>query len=221
MSKNRVNINDGMLYTFYERGFERTVRKEGVPPSIDVMIKDTPSGTPGKWSLYIPDYHESPPAGEYVFPEVVYLDIPASYKIAFDFLGLEHGVRIVSEVMLFFLKEQGITKGYEVANAIIVNRKGEKIETDKNYFALRFYEFDDNLIDFNDGRDPKSNYRGKRDVFKICPNMRIKDGVFKEILVLECDIYRDTFVFTENIKGAIEKKGFITAEISPIGKPKN
>ena len=176
-------------------------------------IKDSPSEYAGEWSLYIPGYHTQPPTGEYSLPKELYLEVPANNRVTFDFLGSAHRVKIVSESLLQFLVEHGITSNYEIA-AIgnVISRKGKVIETPKKYFALRFYAFDDDLLDFQDEVvvEGKGHFVTK---FSIYPNMSIKEGVDKRIFVPDHPTFSETLIFTEEIKHSIEEKGFIGPEI--------
>jgi len=211
------------LYAWYQGWGRKYVKKRGVPHSIEVQIKDSPTEYAGRWTLYIPNYHELPPVGEYAFPKEVYFEVPANNKVLLDYMPWEHRVKVVSESMLNFFREQGFTDGYEVAVVKdVISRRGKIIETPKKYFALRFYTFDDELLDFQNEEEVvvKPTTDHILDIFttkfSIYPNMRIKEGVEKKIFVLEHRTFDDALVFTEDIKKMIEEKGFIGPEIYSI-----
>ena len=207
-----INPNNKRLYVWHQ-GY---VKKTGVPPSVEVLIKDSPSENPGKWTLYIPRYHEYPPVDEYAFPKELYLEVPAIYKVFFDFLGWNFGVKIVSEPMLRFLKKNGLTDGYELAIIKdVINRKGKVLTTNKKYFALRFNLFDDALLDFRNKEEVESGVHTKM-MYDIFPNMCVRENVDKRIFVLEHFTFRYSLLFTEDIKAQIEENKFVGPEIYAI-----
>jgi len=208
------------LYVWYEGWGSKYVKKRGVPHSTEIQIKDSPTDYAGMWTLYISNYHDFPPSGEHAFPKEVYFEVPANNKVLLDYIPWDHNVKIVSKAMLEFFREQGFTDGYEVAAVKnVISRRGKTIETPKKYFALRFYTFDDELLDFQNEveivRKPTTDHI--LDVFTIkfslFPNMRIKEGVEKRIFALEHRTFNDALVFTEDIKKMIEERGFIGPEI--------
>ena len=205
--------NKKKLYVWSEGWGEKYIKVRGVPHSVDVLVQDSPSGHPGTWSLYSPYCDDTPPVGEYAFPKEVFVEVPANNKIHLDFLGLTHRVKLVSETMLRFLREQGLTDGYEVAAVKnVVSRKGKVIETEKKYFALRFFAFDDKLLSFqNKVKIVEKEFF--ETVFDIYPNMRIKRGVDKKIFVLDHLTYSYTLVFTKEIMTLIEENNFVGPRI--------
>jgi len=208
------------LYVWYEGWTKKYVKKRGIPHSTEIQIKDSPTEYAGLWTLYISNYHDSPPVDEYAFPKEVYFEVPANNKILLDFMSWTHKVKVVSESMLEFFREQGFTDGYEVAAVKnVISRRGKTIETPKKYFALRFYTFDDELLDFQNEVEivvrPTTDHI--LDIFttefSLYPNMRIKEGVDKKIFALEHRTFNNALVFTEDIKKMIEERGFIGPEI--------
>lgn len=205
----RLEKNDTKLYVWGEDWYDKVKRKKGVPWSIDVMIKDEPNKYPGEWTMYEPSLDGYPPTGENIFPQKAYLEIPANYKIAFDFLEWSHRVKIVSEGMLEFLQYHNIVEGYEIAVLDVISKKGKKIDVEKEYFALRFNLFDDEILGFN--------YKDKSVLIsKMCGEKENE----KQIFISNHITYRSALIFTEKIKKSIEEKGFIGPGIYPIEKYK-
>jgi len=216
----KIELSGGKKLYLWNSGYFKTyVKIKGIPRSIEVMIQDTPdkNGSPGEWALYSAK-HDYPPTGEKVFPKELYLQIPASHKITFDFLGWNEAVKIVSEAMLQFLNEQGLTEGYELGSLTVVSKKEEVIETEKKYFALRFFRFDEDLLDFGNREEVEvKNSADENRKIALYPNMRIKEGVDKKIFVLDDFDYYHTFnqslIFTEEIKVLIEERKFVACKI--------
>jgi len=204
------------MYTWNEGWGEKFTKKIGVPRRVETLILSTLNPkSPGKWSVYIPGFHEYPPTGEYAFPEEIYFEVPANNKITFDFTGWGHNTRVVSEHMLQFLIEQGLTENYEIARAKIINRRGELTKTEKNYFVLWFHKFDDDLLEFNGKIEvtPEALPYLTSLTFELYPNMQIKNGVDKKIFVVKHRTFNEAFVFTEEVRDLIVEKKFIGANI--------
>ena len=174
------------LFTFHEGWDYKYVKKKGIPRIIETLIKDRIGREqgPGEWSLYIPGYHEYPPSGGFALPTELYFEVPANNKLTFDFLGQSHKVKVVSEAMMHFLGECGLTDGFEVASLTVISKSGKTIETQKNYFAMRFCILHDDLIEFGEKTEVEGGSQFKTS-FSLYPNMRVKEGVMKNIFVLK------------------------------------
>jgi len=233
MSSKLENGNEtkkNKLYMWKESGIGVYAKKKGVPRNVETLIKESHQEIgAGQWTMYISGFHQTPPIGEHAFPKKIYLEIPTNTKITFDFLENAHHVKIISEEMLNVLKEHGLTENYELAPVTVINRKGQEIETEKNYFALRFYKFDNDLLDFGDVKVLNCDYDGyvithtqvplqklKGLSYNMHPNMKVKEGVNKKIFALHNtphQPYQKALVFTEEIKDLIVEKGFVGQNI--------
>lgn len=149
-------LDNKRLYTWNEGKKKEIIKKKGVPRTVDTLLINelglvSSDGSaikyPGEWSGYISELHGYPPTGEHAFPKEIYFEVPASYKITFDFMSTSRNTRIVSGAMLELLKDHGLTD-YEIAKANVISRKWKPIETEKQYFVLWFYKFDDDLLEF-------------------------------------------------------------------------
>jgi len=214
--ENRDETKKNKLYIWNEGDVGIYVKKRGVPQEIETLIKESLERRgPGQWMMYISGFHPTPPIGEHAFSKKVYLEVPANNKIMFDFLENAHHVKVLSEEMLNFLKEHGLTENYELAPVIVISRSGKVIETEKNYFALRFYKFDNDLLEFGEAvQVTRKPFQGiKSRAFELYPNMKIKEGVDKKIFALKHLNYQRALVFTKEIKDLIVEKGFVGADI--------
>jgi hypothetical protein len=176
------------------------------------MIQDTPQreGGPGEWASYYP-LNDYPPVGRYVFPKELYMQVSGKTKISFDLLGWSKRVCIVSERMLEFFVEQGLSNEFDVGNLTLINRSGKTIETDRKYMALRFISCDDHLLIFGEPKKVTGSIYGEEHI--VYPEMVIKEHVTKKIFKSEdIELFR-TLIFTEEIKNLIKKAGFITPNI--------
>lgn len=199
------------LFVCGQEYMQNYIPQKGVPRSTETIVRDSPTTSPGDWTLYISGYHNYPPPEEFKLPAELYYEIPGYNKITFDFLGWNRKVFIVSESMLAFFKEYGITENYETSIIKeVLSRSGKKIETEHQYYALRFCLFDDGLMDFH--IETKIRARGTQGCC-FYPNMSVKAGVTKEIFVLKEFVYADSLIFTEAIKMEIEKRKFICPNI--------
>jgi len=208
-------IEKEKLYTWNEGMTYKFVKKKGIPRNIETLVLETISPKfVGRWSSYYSALGK-PPTGENSFPKQVYFEVPANNKIMFDFLGRSHHVKIVSERMLQFLKEQGLVENYELATVEIVNRRGRKIETEKQYFALRFYGFDDDLLEFNNKvKVSQISFQNLKPLtFDLFPNLKVKKSVEKKIFASNHPTFKDALVFTQEVRDLIAEKKFIGPNI--------
>jgi len=138
---------------------------------------------------------------------------------------------MVSDEMSEFLKKFvliDLNGFYSIASVTIVNKKQKIIKTEKQYYLIWFYRFDnfyeqggihpkfekyipndeDPLIfgkkinSIFDENNPKKPIRGK-----FYPNLKIKDGVERKSFVLQGLPF--LLLFTEEIKNLIEERKFI------------
>ncbi|RIY35297.1 hypothetical protein CKY20_10890 [Capnocytophaga canis] len=195
------------------QGFYGYKKVKGVPRIGNALIKDSIDTYAGNWTSYIHGYHPFPPQGEYKFPDELYLEVSGYASVQFDYLEVGHNVKIFSNDLLHFFQENGLTEGYEIAKIkSVMNASGKVLET-KPYYALRFYEFDNNLLEYPSegavyGKGAKGN--------KIYPNMTPKSNVDKKIFVLDIEIsviYYQTLIFTQEIRDEIIKRKFIGPKI--------
>ena len=114
------------------------------------FVRNTLTDCERTWTLYIPNNECVKPQGIYKLPNELFLEISENQSILFDFIGLEYNVKIVSEDLLHFLESKGLTEGYEIAKIINVVDKSGKILKAKNYYALRFYVFDDDFLVYSE-----------------------------------------------------------------------
>jgi hypothetical protein len=197
------------IYTWYEGWDYKYKKQKGIPRTILTLVIDAPQDYSGrKWTLY-GAFAGTPPTGGYALPESLYLEVSGGIRnVFFDFLCSSNQVMVVSENMLCFLKEHGLTDGYEIAEiADVINKSGKSLEPNKKYFALRFYDFDDEMIDFGNEVEVEGGSQFKTK-FTLYPNMRIKDGVNKEIFALSKFFFNSLF-FSDRIRQALKEKKFI------------
>ncbi|WP_394363887.1 Imm43 family immunity protein [Capnocytophaga canimorsus] len=91
----------------------------------------------------------------------------------------------------------------------VVNRSGKELET-KPYYVLRFYQFDDDLLEYPlEGAVYGKGTKGK----KIYPNMKPKQDNPKKIYVLKERPYHKTFILTQQVKDEIIRRKFIGPKI--------
>lgn len=199
----------------WSEGYRGFVKKRGVPRSTECMLRDAPTTSLGNWTLYIPGYHACPPPAEYCLPGELFLEVLGDEScVQFDYLGWNHKVKIVSQRMLQFLRDQGVVEGYEIAIVKdVINRSGRVLETLHRYFALRFYLFDDHLIDFHP--ETRRKAVSSRD-FKLYPDLVVKFGIAKQVFVLSEFVYANGLIFREGIKAAVESRGFVGPPIYPV-----
>ena len=116
--------------------------------------------------------------------------------------------------MVQFLRENGLTNGYEVASIKdVISRSGIVITTEKRYFALRFNIFDNTSLEFHNKVEVKPWSQLNPITFDLYPNMCIKEGVDKQIFILDHPTFNDTIIFTEEIKALIVERKFVGPEI--------
>ncbi len=187
-------------------GFRGYKKVKGVPRMMNSFVRNTLTDCERTWTLYIPNNECVKPQGIYKLPNELFLEISENQSILFDFIGLEYNVKIVSEDLLHFLESKGLTEGYEIAKIINVVDKSGKILKTKNYYALRFYVFDDDFLVYSEeGAVYGKGAKGR----KLYPNMTIKSCEKKQIFVLENPLYSYSFIVTQEIRNDIVKKKFI------------
>ena len=187
-------------------GFRGYKKVKGVPTMMNSFVRNTLTDCERTWTLYIPNNECVKPQGIYKLPNELFLEISENQSILFDFIGLEYNVKIVSEDLLHFLESKGLTEGYEIAKIINVVDKSGKILKAKNYYALRFYVFDDDFLVYSEeGAVYGKGAKGR----KLYPNMTIKSSEKKQIFVLENPLYSYSFIVTQEIRNDIVKKKFI------------
>ena len=187
-------------------GFRGYKKVKGVPRMMNSFVRNTLTDSERTWTLYIPNNECVKPQGIYKLPNELFLEISENQSILFDFIGLEYNVKIVSEDLLHFLESKGLTEGYEISKIINVVDKSGKILKAKNYYALRFYVFDDDFLVYSEeGAVYGKGAKGR----KLYPNMTIKSSEKKQIFVLENPLYSYSFIVTQEIRNDIVKKKFI------------
>ena len=167
-------------------GFRGYKKVKGVPRMMNSFVRNTLTDCERTWTLYIPNNECVKPQGIYKLPNELFLEISENQSILFDFIGL--------------------TEGYEIAKIINVVDKSGKILKAKNYYALRFYVFDDDFLVYSEeGAVYGKGAKGR----KLYPNMTIKSSEKKQIFVLENPLYSYSFIVTQEIRNDIVKKKFI------------
>ena len=174
-------------------------------------------------------------SGKYKFPDEMYFVVTYKKykKIDFDYYDLRNA-KIVSEDLLSFLNKNGIDDTYyEKAFLRIIDLNGQ-IVTDKNYFALRFWQNKGDQEYFNFQKETKEdpvdsiesyfNALDGEDCIKkekdsetpLYPDIELKNYENgKNVFVLndyEYYNYKETMIFTENVKDYILDK-FCSPEI--------
>jgi hypothetical protein len=199
------------LFIWAEGYQSRYVKKKGLPNSVNCILIEPESPyfadvskdnivRENKWTTFYPDSSGKMPSEEFALPKEFYLEVNLE-SIDFDFLPCRDTI-IVSEGFLNFLLK--LNKNFEYTKITkVVNREREVVSTNKNYFVVRFFKFDDELINFNP--EVKKWF--------LYPNMEIKQGVDKSFFVLYEPNYRGKLIFTEIIKKDIEHLKFLGPDI--------
>ncbi|GIM57486.1 hypothetical protein CAPN006_18780 [Capnocytophaga canimorsus] len=193
-----------------KEGYKGYKKVKGVPRVVQAILRNNLEDYMCRWKTSFVIYAKNPPPEEYKLPNTLYLEITGNFSLQFDFLALGYGAKVVSEDFLNFLQENGVKDGYEIAKIrSVVNRSDKVLET-KPYYVLRFYEVDDDLLEYPvEGAVYATGTKGK----KIYPHLTPKQGVEKNIFVLRESPYDESLIFTEEIKDKIIKRKFITPQI--------
>lgn len=202
------------LFIWAEGYHDRYVKKVGLPISFNFILMEPSSqffknpDAPNhlsKWDTYDP-LVSSPPLGEYKLPSELYVEVRGNSKIDFDFLP-NGEYKFVSENFLNFLLEY--SNSFEICKiSKFFNRKRVEIPVKKQYYVIRYFRYDDDLIDFNE------NVRK----WFLYPKMKIKEGVDKTVFALYKVEYISALLFTEDVKKRIEELGFLGPDIYPVAK---
>lgn len=147
-----------------------------------------------EWAALSYKEMEFPPKeAKYKFPKTQFLVVKQKVKqLLFDYTDYHSDVKIVSQRLLSFLQEKGLTEGYEVAELIVVDKNGEVL-TDNPYFALRFGRYSDDLLDLHESTKQRTKVHGSTNY--TYPDLGVKSGAAQSIFTLSSLAYRQTFLF--------------------------
>jgi len=192
------------VFVWFYRAAERP---KGVPFHLNTMLAEQfkPSNPmPGfdyPWVRYNPYKMDFPPSDpDLRLPEHLFLIVKKEREVLFDFMFFKNDYKIVSSEFLAYLKENGVRENYELAKLSVVNTSGKSI-TKKNYYALRFGRFDDNLLSFHESTKVSVADLPNRYVYPDLANSEKSD---KNIFFLNSFCYQETVVMSAKAKQEIE-----------------
>jgi hypothetical protein len=135
--------------------YDRPYTPKGIPERTDATYTDVFNPKKPMAAHLAPwlDYHPSmpfPPVKEDLkLPAHMYMVVKKNKTISFDFFSFNAEKKVVSKKLLDFIQEQGLSDGYEISEASIVNTKGELL-TKNPYYFLRVSRFQDEQLNFVD-----------------------------------------------------------------------
>ncbi len=190
------------------------VRERKIPTNESLSLSDVKLGKSikGKWVSFNYRKETIPPKEEWKLPKILYLLRTRSKTFNnIDWLYLHHNVMLVSQRFLEFLQKNTFNQ-FEIAEMHIYN-SSEKKRIDKgNYFAIRIFNFDDELFDFKE--EERKRVSGSKGRF-MYPNLELKQSSNKNVFFLNMFTYNECLILTEQAKNEILKE-FIKPEIYKI-----
>ena len=169
--------------------------RENFTPLKEVEDMDYP------WVLYNPEINGYPPSKRWALPKELYLIIQRNTKIMFDFLPYQYAIYIVSDL---FLNKVLLPNrvSFEMAKLNIVSKNAKKLDVNKNYYAVRINQFDDDL--FNFPIEGRKRAAGLEDEF-IYPNMQLKEYTTKNVFFIDRLPYSESFIFKSSYSSVIKE----------------
>jgi hypothetical protein len=182
---------------------------KGVPFSLNTTLSEEfnpKKPMPGfdypwvRYNHYAMDF--PPPSPELQLPEHLFFVVKKEKELLFDFITFKGSYKIVSKDFLEYLETSDVLKNYEVASLTVVSNTGKSI-TKKEYFALRFGIFDDDLINFNElSKLAVPNLRSRFVYEDIKANKKIE----RDLFFVDNFCYQETILLTEKAKAEIQKR---------------
>jgi hypothetical protein len=113
----------------------------------------------------------------------------------------------VSKRFLEYLQSNGLPNNYEVARLTIVSSTGKHL-TKKEYFALRFGKFDDDLLHFDEAS--KRAVPNLKDCF-VYDTISTSEVTDRNIFFVDKPCYQEVVLLTEKAKIEIQKQFYCPA----------
>lgn len=205
ITDNTSNHQKKMKLYIWSYGIEKL--PQGLVPNrcseiFDTYIEDKHRfKTEGRWMFVASGGNLYSRNMETTFPKHLYLVCSRNLKnIQFDYLQKDcsYPFEIVSKDFLDFIIENGMTQGYDIASLSIVSKAGERL-TEREYYILRFHQFDNALFNFDESEKIEINSIGGNK-FLLYPTMElINDTISKSIFKLGGIEYQKGFIFKENL----------------------
>ncbi|RPD43594.1 hypothetical protein DNI29_23410 [Hymenobacter sediminis] len=194
--------------------------KEGLPTFLDrTFTEEFNEKKPmegiysSNWRRYNPYQHGFPVPKDFSLPTSLLMICKGIKRFEPDLYFDNLHTWIVSEQFLIFLKEHHLLEQHYEQSKLTVLSTTKKSITNKQYFLLRFFRDDNDLIDFK--KTPKIVSPKKPLTKHTPPTVYYPDLIFREGIASPAMLYIDeesllgTFICTEQIKEMIEQKNFV------------
>jgi hypothetical protein len=162
-----------------------------------------------EWLFYNPQKDGIPVPENLKLPQNLYMICKGLRKINFDFYTQERGEWIVSDAFMNFIKEHKLFENsYEISELNIQTTTGKQLGS-KRYFLMRFFQDNNDLVDWDNSQQIESN---RRTGIKFCFYKDLcffEDKAILDAMFFTKIAFKHSFVMTEKIKLLIEKENFL------------